>query len=90
MEDNESPYQALSREMQEELGIRIHETTPLVRVSQDYAHAKVWLDVYVVESYSGEVTAREKQAVAWLDREAIAGKSVLPPVYPILDALEAR
>ena len=90
VEDNESPYQALSREMHEELGISIHKTTPLTHISQDYAHARVWLDVYVIESYSGEVTARENQQVAWLSPEEISRKEVLPPVYPILDALEAN
>ena len=81
MEDNESPYQALLRERHEELGISIHKTTLLTHISQDYAHARVWLDVYVIESYSSEVSARENQQVVWLDREEISRKEVLPPLF---------
>ena len=65
LEAGETPIQALDRELNEELGIRIHSMEPLIAVAQAYKDKRIVLDVYRVSHYSGKPRGREKQALAW-------------------------
>ena len=48
IEPGESRYQALARELREELGIEVLESTPFGRFTHDYNDKRVVLDVWVV------------------------------------------
>ena len=87
LEAAETPLKALARELKEELGIDVMEASPLTQIKQDYEHARVWLDVYLVESYVGDAEGREEQLIAWLDPYEILEKDILPPVIPIIESL---
>lgn len=63
---NESPEDALRRELLEELNLVIDHATPLVRVDHDYPDASVRLDVWSVDSWHGEITGREGQQIEWV------------------------
>ncbi|WP_448565678.1 8-oxo-dGTP diphosphatase MutT [Thalassotalea ganghwensis] len=65
VEPEESVYQALHRELQEEIAIDILSCIPLIEISHDYGDKKVLLEVFVIENYQGEPTAQEGQAQAW-------------------------
>ncbi|MGI9310937.1 MAG: NUDIX domain-containing protein, partial [bacterium] len=80
IEPGETPRRALARELREELGVETLAARALMQLPFDYAHARVWLEVFVVDSFaadSGDSTnddaldgalGREGQAIRWLTR----------------------
>ena len=71
LEAGESVQIALARELEEELGIRIIETVPLMTVSHDYGEKQVLLDVQQVKDWNGEPHGAEGQPLAWVDSRSI-------------------
>ena len=86
----ETPTQALSRELAEELAIDTVDLHPLTAIAYDYAHAKVWLDTYIVTKFNGTPRGREGQKIAWTDIPGVLNYDVLEAVPPIVEALQAR
>jgi 8-oxo-dGTP diphosphatase len=87
VEPGESPEQALARELDEELGIRIGACTPLIRVPQAYAHKRIVLDVREVAAYAGTPRGREKQALAWTPLDKLSTYPMPPADRPVVAAL---
>lgn len=69
LEAGESVREALSRELKEELGVSVLNSTPLIRIHHDYPDKQVLLDVWRVTDFSGEPYGCEGQAVRWVKRE---------------------
>ena len=65
-EAGESARAALERELHEELGIRVIDARPLIRVPWNYPGQPVLLDVWRVDAFQGEAHGREGQAVEWV------------------------
>lgn len=87
VEDGETPAAALSRELQEELGIVITTAHPWLIREFDYPHADVRLHFFRVRDWRGELQGREGQAFAWQRMDAIHVAPLLPANGPILRAL---
>ncbi|MEA3292300.1 MAG: 8-oxo-dGTP diphosphatase MutT [Pseudomonadota bacterium] len=87
LEAGESAEQALRRELQEELGIAVQQSTPLLQLCHDYPHAKVRLEVMRVEAFGGEPHGAEGQSVVWVSPEEAATLDLLPAAWSILAAL---
>ena len=97
IETGETPEQALSRELQEELGITpTHTQQWLTRrfdypaISQnghDSAAKTVLLYFYFVTQWQGEVSAKEGQQLSWQNPQNITVLPVLPANAPIMKAL---
>lgn len=66
VEGMESVEQALRRELQEELGVLVEKSNPLVRVEHCYADKTVVLHCCLVEEFSGEPAGRERQPLQWV------------------------
>ena len=66
VESGETVEAALARELSEELGVEIDETSPLMTVSHDYGEKQVLLDVHRVRSWTGEPHGAEGQPIAWV------------------------
>ena len=64
-EPDESMYDALKREVYEELGIEVEEAQPFVRIDHDYGDKQVSLDVWMVSAFSGKPSSREGQPLRW-------------------------
>ena len=71
VEAGESLLAALTRELQEELGIVIGRTSALLEIHHDYGDKQVLLDVHVVWDYSGEARSLENQPMAWVSPQAL-------------------
>ncbi len=71
VESGETVIDALKRELQEELGVTVHEMRPLIRVPYDYPEKSVLLDVWRVVSFSGEARGCEGQPVKWVSRHSL-------------------
>lgn len=89
VESGESPLQALQRELKEELGINTQTARLLLRLPFDYTHARVWLEVFLVDSFTGEAVAQEGQQIRWCALAQIRQYDLLEAALPILDALES-
>lgn len=61
----EAVYEALCRELREELDIKVTRAEPLMCVEYDYPERRVRLDVWWVRGHSGTAHGREGQAVRW-------------------------
>ncbi len=88
-EAGETVQQALSRELQEELGIQIQHIEPWRQELVDYPHALVRLHFCKVLAWSGELQMREAQSFAW-QRLPVTVAPVLPGTVPVLDWLAAE
>ena len=66
-EPGESIDEALRRELQEELGIRVSEHAPLCCIRHDYPDKRVLLEVRRVLAFTGEAQGREGQPLRWAD-----------------------
>ena len=85
VEVGESDFQALQREFEEELGIRILAATPWLTKVHSYEHAHVRLHFLWVEAdqWTGEIQSREGQKWAWQK----AGDFTVAPMLPANSAL---
>lgn len=66
-EPGESLERALSRELQEEVGIEVVEQSEFLLIEHDYGDKKVRLDVRLIEHFKGEPTHQENQISQWVD-----------------------
>lgn len=85
VEAGESDFQALQREFEEELGIRILAAAPWLTKIHSYEHAHVRLHFLWVEAdqWTGEIQSREGQKWAWQK----AGDFTVAPMLPANSAL---
>jgi 8-oxo-dGTP diphosphatase len=87
IEPNESGFDALVRELEEEVGIVITEATRLIRVPYRYPDKRVSLDVWQVQKYQGKPHGREGQPVRWVRRDELASQDFPPANRAIVAAL---
>ena len=66
LEAGERVEQALHRELQEEIGIQTTFVSPLIKIQHNYSDRTVLLDVWRVESFTGEPSGQENQRVVWV------------------------
>ena len=69
---NESMPEALARELQEEVGIEVLASTPLIQISHDYGDKKVLLDVYLVVQFNNEPESKEGLESRWVPISQLA------------------
>lgn len=88
IEPGETPYHALVRELQEELGITVQTAYPWLTRVFTYPHATVRLNFFRVTAWSGELHPHEGQQFSWQHPTQVTVSPVLPANTPILRALE--
>jgi 8-oxo-dGTP diphosphatase len=66
IEPEESPLEALKRELDEELGIRIGPSRPLATIRHEYADKIVRLRLFEIHSFDGTPTGAEGQPIRWI------------------------
>ncbi|MGE0482805.1 MAG: Nudix family hydrolase [Gammaproteobacteria bacterium] len=86
LEERETTSMALARELGEELGIRLGETVPLIRVNHDYPDKRVLLDVLEVRTWEGEPHGREGQEVRWVMPTALDAYRFPAANLPVITA----
>lgn len=89
VEAGETARQALDRELDEELGIRVLAAQPLICVPQAYPGKRIVLDVHTVTAFEGTPRGRERQALAWAPLDTLASYPMPPADRPVVAALTA-
>jgi 8-oxo-dGTP diphosphatase len=87
LEEGESVWQALVREIKEELGILVTQGGPWFVIDHDYEHAKVRLHLYRVWGFEGQPQSLEGQAFIWSGLHSNEVSPVLPATEPLLPIL---
>lgn len=89
VEAGETPAQALTRELDEELGIRVLRLRPWLMREHHYEHAHVRLHFFEVIDWSGEVNDHVHSALRWVRASTMEQDCapMLPANGPILKAL---
>lgn len=86
-EIGESRWQALVRELDEELGIVASAGRPLISVPFCYADKSIRLDVWTVDAYTGTPWSRERQPLQWVDVAALDAMAMPEADRPVISAL---
>ena len=89
IENGESVFAALKRELQEELGIDIESSEDLVVLEYDYPHAYVRLHVSIIRKWIGIPKGCEGQSLSWqlLVDTIPTVEPLLPAAWPMLEKL---
>ncbi|MEE8245106.1 MAG: Nudix family hydrolase, partial [Pseudomonadales bacterium] len=83
---DESPREALARELEEELGVQVLSAYPLIQIRHTYPDKQVFLDVWRVTDYSGVPQGRERQAVDWVNLDQLTRRELPAANHPIVMA----
>ena len=87
VEPDETPREALIRELDEELGMRVDAAYPWITREHVYEHAHVSLHFFEVTAWRGEIHDRVHSALSWQQAGAMDVGPMLPANGPILKAL---
>ena len=87
IEPGESPGEALSRELREELGIAVNRAAPWIVQRYRYPHAHVELHFFRVLDWEGEPVGHDGQAFAWQAPQHLDVSPMLPANTFVLRSL---
>jgi 8-oxo-dGTP diphosphatase len=66
VELEETPIQALKRELYEEVGIDIIDAEPWQKLQHEYPERTILLDIWKVKEFHGQPHGKEGQSVRWV------------------------
>ena len=76
VEVNELPFDALVRELHEEIGIDVLCAEPWGQFQHTYADRNIFLDVWRVTEFSGDAHGKEGQEVRWVSLQTLKTLSI--------------
>ncbi len=88
IEPNETPYQALVRELQEEVDIEVISAKPFDCIHYTYPERSVTLHVWRVNEFTGIARGKEGQAIRWVRPDVLATLPFPEGNQPIIQALQ--
>jgi len=89
VESGERPEETVIREMREELGIDIQESslTPFIFASHGYPDFHLLMPLFLCLRWEGVPRAREEQEIAWVKPEDLARYPMPPADVPLISRL---
>lgn len=90
IEENETPEEALQRELYEEIGIEVDQKDlePFYFISSPYPEYHALLPIFHVRQWKGTPMGKEGQRLAWVSIEKMGSIKFLPANKPILELLK--
>ena len=86
----ETPSQALSRELKEEIDITVEQSEPLTQIVFEYPEKTVCLHVFLVSAFSGHAKGAEGQQSVWVDGNELASYTFPDANLEIIQILRER
>jgi 8-oxo-dGTP diphosphatase len=86
----ETEIRALTRELEEELGVTVLSAEKLLQLQHDYPERRVELNMWKVTAFSGTPCSLDGQALKWVLPADLFKEDILEADLPILDALNLR
>ena len=86
----ETDAAALARELQEELGVQIHDPVHLMTLTHDYPDRRVELRLYVVAQFEGQTRGLDGQRLKWVPVAQLGAEDILEADRPFIEALQQR
>ena len=87
IEADESPRDALVRELREELGVEVQAAQPLGQFTYAYADRSVEIDLWLVTRFMGEPQGLDGQALRWVSPDELAACDLLEADRPMIEPL---
>jgi len=87
IEGNETPHDALKRELKEEIGIEVINCESWTIRNYSYTEHQVTLYFFKITKWTGDPVSNENQRLVWLYPYQVDRKTILPPNIFILNAL---
>ena len=87
IEPNESPEQAITRELQEELAIEIQQLSLHQTMSHDYEDRTINLSIYTIDQYQNTPIGAEGQKIAWVKINQLTTYKLLPTMKSFINSL---
>jgi 8-oxo-dGTP diphosphatase len=89
IEANESPEQALVRELREEIGIEVAENTltPATFASHSYENFHLLMPLFLVQEWKNDPSPLEGQLLQWFKLSHIDTTTMPPPDGPLVDRI---
>jgi 8-oxo-dGTP diphosphatase len=84
----ESDAEALTRELEEELGVQVHASHQLMTLRHDYGDRIVELSLWIVARFSGDVRSLDGQRLKWVDPACLLDEDILEADRPFIEALQ--
>lgn len=84
----ESEAAALARELNEELGIEVLASRPLMRLSHAYPDREVELSMWIVERFEGTPNSLDGQQLKWVTPARLTEEDLLEADQPFIKALQ--
>jgi 8-oxo-dGTP diphosphatase len=86
--DGESPEQALTRELLEELGIEPGAVEHFMYLEHDYPDRAVSIHFFLVSGWKNDPAGIEGQALRWVAPALLNDHELLPADVPVIEALQ--
>ena len=90
IEKNETPEQAMRRELAEEVGLTATDYQLLESNVFDYGDRLLSLHFYLVTQFLGEALGKEGQAVKWVTRAQLTSYSFPEANQSVIDKIQAH
>jgi len=87
---DETPIEALSRELAEELGIEVTVCASFMNLRHEYDDYVVTIEFFIVSDWNSEPIGRKGQALRWVPRDRLDADELLPADVPVVKALRQQ
>lgn len=88
IEQNETPEEAIVREIKEELNVEIEVLNLLDKVEYDYPNFHLSMDCFVCKIKTGDLILKEHEAAKWLTKDTLHSVEWLPADLELIDKIE--
>ena len=85
---DETPSNALKRELAEELGIEVTVSHPFMALHHEYPDRTVDLEFSLITAWQGDPTGLEGQGLRWVPVSELDPEELLPADKPVVRALQ--
>ena len=88
IELNETSYDALIREMHEELDINVQSASEVIHIREKSHKVTFHLQIWQIHKYTGTIIANEQQHLQWAPIDQIHNIDIIPTNIPIIQFLQ--